>query len=89
MFLKALEKISLSYLNHCLIVFSQAKKIIDDLSERVIDTGAAKSLPETSVSGLMSKQQFKEQVKQNIKMVDIYQDNIKYLMMIILSYQEK
>ena len=46
--------------------FIAAKKIIDDLSERVIETGAAKSLPETSVSGLMSKQQFREQVKQNI-----------------------
>ena len=45
---------------------AKAKKIIDDLSERVIEHWCAKSLPETSVSGLMSKQQFREQVKQNI-----------------------
>ena len=47
--------------------FLKAKNIIDDLSERVIDTGAAKSLPEVSTSGLMSRRQFVEQVKNNIE----------------------
>ena len=46
--------------------YRQAKLIIDDLSERIIETGAAKSLPEVSMSGLMSRQQFREQVAANI-----------------------
>ena len=46
--------------------YLEAKQIIDDLSNRIIDTGAAKSLPEVSVSGLMSREQFREQVTANI-----------------------
>ncbi len=46
--------------------FLKAKNIIDDLSERVIDTGAAKSLPEVATSGLMSRDAFKKQVRDNI-----------------------
>jgi len=46
--------------------FLKAKNIIDDLSNKVIDTGAAKSLPEVSTSGLMSRAAFKKQVRDNI-----------------------
>jgi len=46
--------------------YRKAKDIIDDLSNRIVETGAAKSLPDVSVSGLMSRQQFINQVKENI-----------------------
>ena len=47
--------------------FLRAKNIIDDLSSRVIDTGAAKSLPEVATSGLMSRNAFIKQVQNNIE----------------------
>ena len=47
--------------------FSAAKNIIDDLSKKVIDTGAAKSLPEVATSGLMSRGAFIKQVQNNIE----------------------
>ena len=46
--------------------YVKAKDIIDDLSRRVMETGAAKSLPETSVSGIMSRSEFRDQVIENI-----------------------
>lgn len=46
--------------------YVKAKEIIDDLSRRVMETGAAKSLPETSVSGIMSRDEFRNQVIENI-----------------------
>ena len=45
--------------------YVKAKNIIDDLSSRVIDTGAAKSLPEVATSGLMSRNAFIKQVQNN------------------------
>jgi len=47
--------------------YRSARKVIDDLSEKLLDTGAVRALPETAAPGKMSRQQLMQVIRENIE----------------------
>lgn len=46
--------------------YREARNVIDRLSEKLLDTGAVRALPETAAPGKMSRQQLMEVIRENI-----------------------
>lgn len=47
--------------------YRSARKVIDDLSEKLLDTGAVRALDETAAPGKMSRQQLMQVIRENIE----------------------
>lgn len=47
--------------------YREARNVIDSLSEKLLDTGAVRALPETAAPGRMSRQQLMEVIRENIE----------------------